>query len=91
MTTNQSCATCKFGSFEMTKHNPPRVKQGHAGQCVYDIAPAVSALFAMLPEAVTADYYFRPVRNVLTTTSIVAIPTWGVECPVWEAKEHTGK
>jgi hypothetical protein len=77
----QSCATCKYGRFTMTKHNPPRPVKN--GVCRF---PPVEL---KLPECVTSCYGFDTMLVTLSTRT-----TWpdnGATCPVWEAEEHTGK
>jgi hypothetical protein len=74
----QSCATCKYGRFAMTNHRTPRPKD-QSGVCQFPSAELT------LPECVTYGYGFA--GAIKTLAERLTWPTWGANCPVWEAKE----
>ncbi len=71
-TDNRTCATCRWGQFEMTKHNPPRIRPCRAGTCQYDtrqIRLPLSVSYAW-NRALRKEYIW---------------PHYS-DCPCWEAK-----
>lgn len=70
-----SCGTCKWGEFQMTAHNPPRLKN-QAGICKWPVPPLIP-----LPISITGRYGFD---SFLTIRSHV----WPNEigCLVWKQK-----
>ena len=70
---NQCCGNCKYGKFEMTRHNPPRPKN-QSGRCAYEVVFDTSDLpFSIDRERVIGAY-----RQMLIW------PDMGVGCPCWE-------
>jgi hypothetical protein len=81
---NKRCATCRWATFDMTNHNPPRPRPKRVGRCEFDIEGRTNEFFSGLPECVTSSYSFQAVRNALGAQTIW--PDDGTVCPCWELK-----
>lgn len=65
------CGTCAFAKFEMTKHDPPRIKPKSATRCLW-------RTIIVFPDSVPErDRIFRP--NYVTAD-------FGQACPCWQAQ-----
>ena len=81
----QSCANCKYGRFEMTKHRPLRIKDRY-GICQFLIIDLVNELFAKLPECATS---MHNCQRIADEADVHVIWTdMGQHCPVWDGKKH---
>jgi hypothetical protein len=66
------CGTCKWGKFEMSNHNPPRILRGGRAECLFplpEIPPMPSCVDPIRP-------YKRSIYDAM-----------GTDCPTWAAKE----
>jgi len=72
---NQCCGNCKYGKFEMTRHNPPRPVKRKIGYCMFDTAPNLAEAKTHFPTCVKLDF-----------SNFYIGPSDGCKCPVWERR-----
>lgn len=74
--TKQTCGNCKWAhGFRMTNHTPPRFNKDTHGRCLWPEPEVV------LPSSVTKYHGYSQQHH-----KIGIWPTFGTECPCWEAK-----
>ncbi len=82
------CKTCKFASFEWTKHSPPRINTAYVGMCSYK--PSLGQLASVFP-GILMDHiekgthqspkgYIEP-PHVLTPSDLP------IDCDVYQERE----
>jgi len=72
----KNCGSCRFVTFQMTKHNPPRIKHQAASKCKW-IPPEIK-----IPDSV---FMLSENRRLTITTGYVT-PSMGHTCPCYEAR-----
>jgi hypothetical protein len=73
------CLTCKWAKWTMTKHNPPRMKNGSAGTCTYPMTRVA------LPSAFRGSSYASTSPEVLERMKCyISRERPFVNCRVWE-------
>jgi hypothetical protein len=77
--TQQTCATCSFATFEMTKHTPPRIKPNVTGRCEWPV-PVAPLIAICIMDKERADAVFSHKGGIWPDLS---------GCPVWQAKKET--
>ena len=78
---NQCCGNCKYGKFQMTRHDPPRPRPKHFGYCDFPMLPNTNEFLSKIPSA--ADH--KEILEVANRTCHTW-PDMGAGCPVWERR-----
>jgi hypothetical protein len=78
MKLKRNCGTCKWATFEMTKHKPPRFSKDAVSQCSWPMPEMIP-----LPHSITKAYGFRSsyFRNSV-------VPNQWEDCPTWTPKQQ---
>lgn len=76
---DRTCKSCKYSSFTMTKHDPPRINTNHGGVCEYIVGPLP------VPASIDQNALERLVNPYKgRKLDPVSLPE---NCAVWERRE----